>query len=171
MFFLSSFKSFYLLISILDFSLPILIVSLFLTNLWFWKFCIRFIFNSILNYLFFSSLSVRNFQSLVTILQLLIHFFGIIFNQIILLPYLLSFLICLSSVNSFFIFSFDPFFSLVFMNFCIVLNSLHNNLFVKSLSSFCKRFIRIMFKLDSLPYAIHLKCINSIFKAFDLLIS
>jgi hypothetical protein len=57
------------------------------------------------------------------------------------------------------------------MNFNVVFNSLHYDLFIEVLLSFPQRFVRVMLKLYSLSNTIQVKSLQTFFKTFNLLFS
>ena len=161
----------YFLILVLYFSLSILFFSLFLADGGHGKFLEGFVLNSLCNYFVLCSLSVHCLLNLGTFIEMFMHTFSIIFNQVVLFPDYLCLFVGLLSVYSFFILPFYPFFVLFLMNFDVVLDPFQNHLFVEIFLSFSQRSVRIMLKFNSLPNAVHLKGLESLVESFNFLIA
>ena len=99
------------------------------------------------------------------------NFLCIVFDKIIFSPNDFSFIISLLSIYSLFVLTLNSILSFFFMNFYIIFNSLHYNLLVKILFGFRCRFVRIMLKLNSLSYAVHLEGLKTLFKTINFFIS
>ena len=119
----------------------------------------------------FSFFSVDSFLDLLAIIDLSFDTFGILFYQVILIPNHFRLNISLFGINRLLILSFYSLFSLFLMNFNVVFNSLHYDLFIEVLLSFPQRFVRVMLKLYSLSNTIQVKSLQTFFKTFNLLFS
>lgn len=151
---LSSLQTLYLLIEVLNFSFSVLLVSLFVIDLWLWKLC-----KSSVPYLFSNDgllclLSVINLSDFGANLKLLTQLFRILFNQIIFIPNGLGLHIGFFGIHCLLILPFYSIFSFLFMDLYVVLNSFHHNLLIKVFLSHSQGFVWIMLELNPLPYTV-----------------
>jgi len=137
MFFIPSLQSLNMMLSVFHFSDSILLLSLFFSHQRFRKFCVWLVFCLSFNYFSFSCLSIPCLLSSITKLELSLHFFGIVFNQIVLCPYNFGFIVGFFGIDSLLVLSFYSILSFFLVYLNVIFNSFHDNLLVKILFSFC----------------------------------